>query len=57
MRASDKAPERDAERVITPVCYERPTRSSDLCDQQHNRQADGEARLSSTFDGARIGLH
>jgi hypothetical protein len=38
-------------------CYDRLTGSSEPCDQQHNCQAGGEARLNCTIDGARIGLH
>jgi hypothetical protein len=33
-------------------CYARFTDSSDLCDQQHNCQAGGEARCSRTYDSA-----
>jgi adenine-specific DNA-methyltransferase len=42
-------------RISSHGCYRRRTRSSDPCDQQHNRQA--VARRTSCIDGARIGLH
>ena len=42
---------------LAVCCYAGMARSSEPCDQQHNCQAGGEARLIRTIDGARIGLH